>query len=144
METKYFKNELAKGGVLTCPCGCGATLSQDTVNKLDKTRDLYGKPVFVEQGGTCKDYSINKVGRKETSAHIDKGDGASGVDVKNKTFKTKEDYFKFLSCAIQAGFTGFGQGSKWVGAGTDTRLHIDTKRGTSGDFRSWTYGIKKH
>ena len=127
---------------LKCPCGCGASLNQETKDKLDKARELYGKPVYIEQGATCKDYSVNVVGRKETSTHIDNGDGAKAVDIKKKTFKNKSDYFHFLSCAIQVGFTGIGQGSHWVGAGGDYRLHIDTKLSDAGDMRSWTYGVK--
>jgi len=136
---KYFDEEKEN---LKCPCGCGASLNQDTKDKLDKLRELYGKPVYIEQGATCKDYSVNKVGRKPTSTHIDNGDGAKAVDIKNKTFNNKSDYFHFISCIIQAGFTGIGQGSHWIGAGGDYRLHIDTKLSLSGDMRSWTYGIK--
>ncbi len=136
---KYFDEEKEN---LKCPCGCGASLNQDTKDKLDKARELYGKPVYVEQGATCKDYSVNKVGRKSTSTHIDNGDGAKAVDIKKKTFNNKSDYFHFLSCIIQAGFTGIGQGSHWIGAGGDYRLHIDTKLSSSGDMRSWTYGVK--
>jgi hypothetical protein len=124
---------------LKCPCGCGASLNQDTKDKLDKLRDMYGKPIYIEQGATCKDYSVNVVGRDEKSHHIDNGDGAEAVDIKRKTFKNKSDYFKFLSCAIIVGFTGIGQGSKWVGYGKNTRLHIDTGLSKNRDMRSWLY-----
>jgi hypothetical protein len=127
---------------LKCPCGCGAALSQNIKDKLDKARELYGKPVYIEQGATCKEYSVNVVGREPTSTHIDNGDGASAVDIRKNTFKSKSDYFHFISCTIQAGFVGFGQGAYWLGAGTDRRLHIDGKLGVSGDFRTWVYGVK--
>jgi len=136
---KYFNEDTEN---LKCPCGCGASLNQETKDKLDKTRELYDKPVYVEQGATCKDYSVNHVGRKPTSTHIDNGEGAKGVDIKKKTFSSKADYFHFIACAIQAGFTGVGQGSYWIGAGSDHRLHIDTKLSSSGDMRSWAYGVK--
>jgi len=124
---------------LKCPCGCGASLNQDTKDKLDKLRNMYGKPIYIEQGATCKDYSVNVVGRSEKSTHIDNGSGANAVDIKRKTFKNKSDYFKFLSCAIIVGFTGIGQGSKWVGYGSDERLHLDTKLSRNKDMRSWLY-----
>ena len=126
---------------LKCPCGCGASLSQETKDKLDKTRELYNKAVYVEQGATCKDYSVNIVGRTSTSTHIDNGSGSCAIDIKRKTFDSKRDYFNFISCAIQAGFTGIGQGSHWLGAGSDYRLHIDNKLSAYDDYRSWTYGI---
>ncbi len=139
--SKYFKEELEEGGSLLCPCGCGAKPSDELISKLDKVRHIYGKPVFIEQGATCKEYSVNKVGRKSTSTHIDDGKGSRAVDIKKKTFSNKSDYFYFLSCAIQVGFTGIGQGAKWIGAGSDERLHLDTKLSANGDMRSWCYGV---
>jgi len=141
MESIYFKRELEDGGVLLCPCGCGAKPSKEVVEKLDEVRSIYGKPIYIEQGATCEFYSVGVVGRKTTSTHIDKGQGAEAVDIKRKTFKKKEDYFTFLAIAINAGFTGFGQGSFWIGAGSDKRLHIDTKKSESNDIRSWCYGV---
>ena len=126
-----------------CPCGCGATVNKVTLNRFNKLRELFGKPVYMEQMATCLDYSVNHVGRKPTSSHVDNGDGGHAGDVKSKTFDSKEDYFKFLSLAVQVGFTGFGQGAHWIGAGSDKRLHIDDKRNSVGDFRSWTYGVGK-
>lgn len=136
---KYFNEDKEN---LKCPCGCGAELSQDVKDKLDALREGYGKPIYIEQGATCKDYSVNHVGRKPTSTHIDHGNGALAVDIKNKTFKNKDDLFKFISIAHGLGFNGFGIGSYWIGAGTDKRLHIDTKLGVNNDLRTWTYGIK--
>jgi len=136
----YFEKEL-QDKRLSCPCGCGAKVSDELLEKLNKLRNLYGKPVYIVQGATCKDYSVNHVGRKPTSTHIStEEENAVGVDISSKTFDSKEDYFKFIACAVQVGFTGFGQGSKWVGAGSDTRLHLDIKRSNAGDFRSWCYG----
>ena len=126
-----------------CPCGCGATVNKVTLMKFNKLRKLFGKPVYMEQMATCLEYSVNNVGRKPTSSHIDKGDGGHAGDIESKTFDSKEDYFKFLSIAVKVGFTGFGQGAKWVGAGNDTRLHIDDSRNSAGDFRSWVYGVDK-
>jgi len=131
---KYFTEE-----EINCPCGCGATLNDETKEKLDTLRELYGKPIYIEQGATCLDYSVNKIGRKPTSTHIDNGSGAMAVDIKSKTYGTKAEYFDFLSKAINVGFTGIGQGSYWVGAGKNRRLHIDTKLSDSRDVRSWMY-----
>ncbi len=128
----FTKKELA------CPCGCDAELSTNTMLALDSLRKEYGKPIYVEQAATCKDYSVNVVGRKPTSTHIDNGDGALAIDIKHKTFDSKEDYFHFLVCAYNAGFTGFGQG---VGNFDITKenknLHIDM-RDTS-DIVTWLY-----
>jgi len=132
----YFKEELKEGGSLVCPCGCGATPKQALVNKLDNLRELYRKPIYTEQGATCKEYSV-RIGRSSTSSHI----SGEAVDFKNMTFKTKTDYFELLSLAIQLGFTGIGQGAHWIGAGTDKRLHLDIRLSETGDTRSWTYGV---
>jgi hypothetical protein len=142
----YFEKELSKGGSMRCPCGCDAKMNKNAVLKLNRVREKYGKPIFVEQGATCEEYSVNKVGRTPYSTHIDNefNDGAVGIDIKSKTFSSKKDYFDFLSIAIDEGFYGFGQGAKWIGAGTDSRLHIDTRKSPSGDVRSWCYGVKKH
>ena len=144
INTKYFKEELKAGGMLTCPCGCDAKMDKRTIEKLDIARHNYGKPVYIAQGATCASYSIESVGRAPTSTHIDDGSGAKGIDIKSKSFKNKADYFHFLSCVINAGFTGIGQGAMWIGAGKDKRLHIDTKHGISGDMRSWVYGVGLH
>ena len=123
---------------ITCPCGCGATLSEETKKALDYVREQYGKPVYVEQGATCEEYSVNKVGRKPTSTHIDHGDGALAVDIKKKTFTSKEDYFHFLKCAYDAGFMGFGIGIGWFDVHkSDKRLHIDMR--DTNDIVTWVY-----
>lgn len=130
---KWFSRE-----EIECPCGCGATLSVETKMALDLLRELYGKPIRVEQAATCRDYSVNKVGRKPTSTHIDNGDGALAVDVKKSTFSSKEDYFHFISCAYDAGFTGFGQGIGWYDVHKeDKRLHIDMR--DTEDIVTWVY-----
>jgi len=136
---KYFSyNKEAIG----CPCGCGAKLSNATEQAIDKVRELYGKPVYIEQGATCKYYSVMRVGRKETSTHIDNGEGSLALDIKHKTFSSKEDFFFFLECARKAGFTGFG-----IGVGNydihkkDARLHIDIR--DTPDIVTWVYYDKE-
>lgn len=133
MEMKWFSEE-----EVNCPCGCGATLNTYVKKALDTLREAYGKPVYVEQAGTCENYSVNHVGRNPTSTHIDSGDGALAVDVKKATFDCKEDYFHFLSCAYDAGFTGFGQGIGWFDVHKkDKRLHIDMR--DVEDIITWVY-----
>lgn len=130
---KYFTEE-----EITCPCGCGATLSEDTKAKLDELRELYSKPVYVEQGATCERYSVVQVGRKKTSTHIDNGDGALAVDIKRKTFDSKREYMRFIALAEQVGFNGFGQGIGWYDVHKeDKRLHIDCR--VSSDVVTWVY-----
>lgn len=130
---KYFTEE-----EINCPCGCGATLSEETKEKLDKLRELYGKPIYVEQSATCEKYSVVQVGRKKTSTHIDNGSGGLAVDIKKKTFGSKRDYMKFVALAEQVGFTGFGQGIGWYDIHKeDKRLHLDL-RDTS-DIVTWVY-----
>ena len=123
---------------INCPCGCGATLADDVKIALDELRELYGKPIYVEQCATCVEYSVDKVGRKPTSTHIDHGAGALAVDIKHKTFGNKTDYFKFIECAIKVGFTGIGQGVGWFDIHrSDKRLHIDMRK--SSDIITWLY-----
>lgn len=138
MESKYFKNELKPGGALTCPCGCGAKMSYNTIIKLDSLRAEYGLPIYVEQGSTCEDYSVNHVGRKPTSQHIDNGTGSHAVDIKHKTFPTKKDYITFIGLAVKHGFKGIGQGIGWYDVHKyDKRLHIDTR--ATDDVITWIY-----
>jgi len=138
MGNKYFSKEVSRGGSMTCPCGCDATMSVDTMKALNTLREAYGKPVMVEQGATCKKYSVEKVGRSETSTHIDNGDGALAVDIKSSTFGSKEDYFHFISCAYNAGFMGFGQGEGLFDVHkSDKRLHIDMR--DTADIVTWLY-----
>jgi len=125
-----------------CPCGCSAKLSVETEQDLDALRESYGKPIYIEQGATCLDYSVNKLGRKPTSTHIDKGNGSLALDIKHKTFNTKEDYFWFISCAVKIGFKGIGQGvGNFDIHKKNTRLHID--RRDTNDIVTWVYYSKE-
>ena len=135
---KYFQQ-----AEVVCPCGeCKSRLSVETEQALDKLRELYGKPIYIEQGSTCRDYSVNKVGRKATSTHIDNGGGSLAVDIKRKTFESKEDYFHFISCAYDAGFMGFGQGiGNFDVHKSDTRVHIDLR--DTDDIVTWIYYDKE-
>ena len=138
--SKYFEKELEKGGALTCPCACNAKMNKQTMARLESLRDLYGKPIYIEAGATCMTYSTN-LGRSSKSQHIDSGDGARAIDVKSKTFESKMDWFIFNGLAIQLGFTAFGIGSKWVGAGADERTHLDDRViGEDEDIKTWVYG----
>ena len=137
-----YKSEFFTKEEQSCPCGCDAKVNEETLKRFDNLRREFGKPIYMEQMATCKEYSLS-IGRKETSTHIDNGSGSHAGDIKHKTFSSKEDYFNCMKCAIKVGFTGFGQGAFWIGAGSDTRFHIDDKRSLTGDFRSWTYGINK-
>lgn len=138
MKNIYFTEEVSIGGSLTCPCGCGAKLSDITLSALNTLREMYGSPIYTEQGATCVEYSVKKVGRSAGSTHIDNGDGSLAIDIKKKTFKSKADYFHFLSCAYQAGFMGFGQGIGWFDIHKkDKRLHIDMRE--TNDIVTWVY-----
>lgn len=123
---------------VACPCGCYARLSERTKEALDELRELYGKPIYIEQAATCYDYSVNKIGRNLTSTHIDSGAGALAVDVKHKTFKSKEDFFDFICCAKTAGFKGIGLGVGHFDVHEkDTRTHLDMR--STEDIVTWVY-----
>jgi len=127
---------------LGCPCGCNAKLSKSTEDSLDRLRENYGKPIYIEQGGTCEKYSVEHVGRKPTSTHIDKGNGATAVDIQHRTFEDKDDYFHFIGCVYDAGFKGFGQGiGNFDIHKKDTRVHIDKRPGN--DIVTWIYYDKE-
>lgn len=134
---RYFKER-----EVNCPCGCGATLAPHVKQSLDELRELYGKPVYIEQGATCKEYSVNHVGRKPTSTHIDHGNGALAVDIKRKTFDNKNDVFRFIKAAHTVGFKGFGIGIGHLDVHKrDKRLHIDIRE--SFDVVTWVYYDKE-
>ena len=139
MENKYFIKEVAAGGALTCPCGCDAKLSKEVISSLNELREEYGKPIYCEAGATCAVYSMQRVGRSPGSKHIDYGNGAVAIDIKHKTFKTKDDYFKFIGVARKVGVKGIGQSSSYfdVHASGTKKLHIDWR--DSEDMVTWMY-----
>jgi hypothetical protein len=140
MESEYFKKELSKGGTLTCQCGkCNAKLADNVIKALDVLRAEYGKPVYIAGGPTCKDYSVNVIGRSSGSQHIDNGDGATAVDIAHRTFNSKEDFIHFLSCAYNAGIMGLGISTSYfdIHATNTKRLHIDFR--DTKDIISWMY-----
>ena len=127
---KYFTNK-----EILCPCGCGARPSDEALIALDNIRSEYGNPIYLEQGATCRDYSVNVVGRSSTSEHIELSDHKpTAFDIKKKTFRSKEDWLVFISIAIKYGFHSIGFGSYWVGAGNNTNTHIDMRSG-----KTWMY-----
>ena len=54
---KYFKPE-TDPKLFFCPCCGNSIVDIVLLNNLDKLRELYGKPIYVNSGFRCKDHNF--------------------------------------------------------------------------------------
>lgn len=63
--TSYFQDE-----EFVCKCGCGKVyVHPKLLNLLEKTREIYGKPIIIESGYRCFKHNA-EVGGVPGSAHL--------------------------------------------------------------------------
>jgi uncharacterized protein YcbK (DUF882 family) len=92
-----------------CPC-CGDTrMRQSTMDRLQRVRDKYGKPIAIVSGGgfRCASYDDSKSAHKEGMA--------ADLDV------PRGSLFRLIRYAMEEGFTGIGvknHDGRW-------QLHLD-------------------
>ena len=89
LTRNFSKREFA------CKCGdcqCdGSGMSKDFVNRLQRTRDRYGKPISVNSGVRCTAHNKDE-GGKPDSEHLD----GEGGDIGAKTSRERYELLPLL------------------------------------------------
>jgi len=108
---------------MECNCGCGfCDFEVSFLDKLQALRDELKRPLVVTSGFRCIPYNDEVKGAKH-SRHL------AGIAVDISTWgMTSEFLYKFMSGAVNGGFTGIGVGKNFV--------HIDTRKDKS---KMWVY-----
>lgn len=84
-----------------CPCCGQSKMSIDTVKRLQKVRNAFGKPIGIVEGGG---YRCEAQEPRETSTHR----LGMAVDLSY----SKDDHFTLLDLLFSCGFTGIGDKNK--------------------------------
>lgn len=92
-----------------CPCCKRVQASGWLVHLLNKARESYGKPIFINSGYRCEKHN-KAVGSKSTSAH------RKGLAVDLKCDNSTDRYL-LIYILLQVGFKRIGIG--------DTFIHVD-------------------
>ena len=122
-QWKYFtEKELADTRTGEC------LMDTDFMVKLNKLRDLYGKPMRITSGYRSKETNLAVAGAAN-SPHM----YGKAVDV----YVSGADALKIIELALQVGFTGIGVSQK----GTSRFIHIDTMENSPTQPRPtiWSY-----
>lgn len=106
---KYFKPE-TDPKLFFCPCCGNSIVDIVLLNNLDKLRELYGKPIYVNSGFRCKDHNFT-VGGNPNSEHMD----GKGADLR---CESSMDRFKLIELALHVGFRRIGIGNTFVHVGS--------------------------
>lgn len=111
-----------------CKCGScgyvGADMTDESLEMLDKARDLAGVPFKVNRGISCPTHNA-MIGGSETSSHLP--DRACAFDI---AAEHSSDRYRIVEGAIAAGFRRIGIGR--------TFIHMDTDD-TKSDQLIWLY-----
>lgn len=98
---------------LTCKCGCGMLPRQDFMDKIERVRVRFGKPMHVTGPARCPKYN-NQV-------------STTGLDGPHTTGRALdigvrgEDALKLILIAVSEGITGIGVSQK----GDSRFIHLD-------------------
>lgn len=115
-DIKHFRPQ-----EFTCKCrgGCDhpVVISMGLVSKLDKIRELIGKPITITSGTRCERHN-RSVGGKARSAHLAKSGVSHSADVRcpNSEFR-----FAFLTAALPM-FNRIGIGKDFIHVDDDPEL----------------------
>ena len=114
-----------------CKCGCKKNLiKQDFVDRLQRLRDRYARPMVITSGYRCPDHNITCSGTgtgPHTTGH------AADILVSGR------NTFDLVRYAIDAGFTGIGLMQH--GPHNSRFIHLDDiKGGHLTRPTIWTYG----
>jgi zinc D-Ala-D-Ala carboxypeptidase len=122
MTPHFTKEEVA------CRCGCGLVPSMWFMQKVEKLRLRYGKPLVVSSGARCPSYNrtVSKTGSNgpHTKDAIDFQ--ISGTDA-----------YMLLRHALELGFTGIGINQK--GPHNKRFIHLDNLPNEQGQPRAWVW-----
>jgi zinc D-Ala-D-Ala carboxypeptidase len=98
-------------------CDHAPAISMETVSKLEKIRDLLGRPVTILSGTRCEKHN-RKVGGKQLSAHLPKDGVSHAADI---LCKSAEFRFAFLTAALPL-FNRVGIGRDFIHVDDDPEL----------------------
>ena len=114
-EYKYFTEK-----EMRCKCGCGGLPKPELMEKLDRLREMYGRPIRVTSGFRCKSYNT-KIGGAPTSRHTT----GEAVDISANS----ADKYSLIQLGYLLGFGGIGVDKVF--------LHLDIRPTEEG--RVWVY-----
>ena len=100
----------------SCPCGCdfdGVPMDVGFMIKLQKVRDLYGKPMKINSGYRCPEHNA-KINGSPTSQHLH----GLAADIH---CTTAEDKYHLINTGMAVGMSGIGI--------YETFVHIDFRKG---------------
>jgi hypothetical protein len=127
--TKNFSNQ-----EIGCRCGCGRFPRRESQLKLQKMREIYGRPMSPTSGARCKKHelSINPTSKLTSSHIVDEEDKREGMafDISIAGLSDAEVLYMAL-CAGQAGFTRIAVNRK------RNFLHVDDDSTKPTKF--WSY-----
>lgn len=115
---------------LTCSCGCGMLPDQEFMDKIERLRIAYGKPLKVNSAARCADYNAKvSATRSRTGPHTT----GRAIDFE----VSHVEAHRLLAEAMNAGFSGIGVNQK----GGGRFLHIDDLPDAPGQPRPhlWSY-----
>ena len=112
---------------LRCKCGCGKLnpnpLFPKFMDKVQRLRTLYGKPLEVSSAYRCLDHPV-ELKKKKAGMH-----SIAAIDLR----VDKEDAYAVLELAFKLGFKGIGVQQK--GSPNERFIHIDDRA----DVALWSY-----
>ena len=116
--TKDFRSD-----EFVCPCCGQMKMTLGTVNRLQRVRDEYAKPIEIVEGGgyRCKMYDPSDGAHPEGRA-VDLG-------------VPREDLYQLIGLAIKHGFVGIGVKNH----GGRYKLHLDDAQATPKRPRPWVW-----
>lgn len=104
-----------------CKCGCGKSIAdKELVTKLEKLRELLGKPIYITSGYRCPKHSVS-VGGYATDAHT----VGIAADIQISGY-TVED---IAEAAEKVGFSGIGL--------MNNAVHVDVRNATNYSNARW-------
>lgn len=117
-ETKYFKTDV----MVTCPCGCGATITNKKLwEMLDRAREIAGVPFRITSGMRCPHYNDVIKGFSKTSSHR----LGLAVDIATPTSSSR---FAIVKALLDVGFTRIGYN------GPSKFIHVDIDHDKPGNL----------
>jgi uncharacterized protein YcbK (DUF882 family) len=117
---------------LTCSCGCGMLPQQDFMDKMQRLRLAFGKPMKVSSAARCPEYNAKVSATKSRT-----GPHTTGRAIDFECSHQDADKILELSYTFGLGITGRGINQK----GTGRFIHLDDLPDAPGQPRPhlWSY-----
>ena len=115
MSVDWSKSKYFKANEFICSHTGTEKMDQDFIDKLNKLRDAYNKPITISSGYRDSTHPVEAI----------KKDPKGGAHVSGKAADIlieRKNAFELLSLALLIGFTGIGVNQK----GGARFLHLDT------------------